>query len=528
MKISIIIPFKQADVKSSQRVSLVIKSLVNSTSKNDEIILVTDKKCDFSLPVNIKEIQFQGSRAKSRNYAIKHAKNNYIMLLDSDTLVSKESVNILKDALMKFDYVFGAYRRSIPYQSQDEELAKHVLKENWKFAHLQSKLYTTNIYDQGILGNFSYIANFGGIKKDVLRKVGGFDENLSLWGAEDTELMIKLHNKNFVGYQLYKVGLIAYHLEHYILPNRNATLTENLKYIGSKYNLNRYDLSGEMFKIFDLRHNLFSPSTISTGSETNNMTKKLLKFTEKLKRSTKLEVLAQINKHIKNYNTTSIFLDGSILSNSNYTIEDLDFRIITNDSESKFVSHQITDDLRIELTFVSMRQIIDYYKSYWKIPNTVLWELGGFKHSELIFDRMNIGYNLKKVCHNLPIGMRLFLVTYSIGGVDHLVSKLRRKRVLPENCVLDIKRYLWILTAACQSLLPDAYWVLDNEIPSYALDMFHKVVSTLTLNSIVKFLKNHIDLIRKIDTHDKLEYIIYFQNKEGLRFITKYKKVLWS
>lgn len=90
-----------------------LNSLVNQTYKCIEIILVDDGSTDNSLAI-CKEyaekyeqiVLFQkmnGGLSDARNFGVKHAKGEYILFVDSDDYLEKNTVNVLVKLIKKYD-----------------------------------------------------------------------------------------------------------------------------------------------------------------------------------------------------------------------------------------------------------------------------------------------------------------------------------------------------------------------------------------------------------------------------------------
>jgi len=117
-KISIIIPIYNAQLYIEE----TIKSLINQTFKNIEIILVNDGSTDNTKRI-CKKYANQDERiiiinrenegqAYARNAGMKIAKGDYIMFLDSDDLFELDSCEYMYNIIenTKADYVIGNYQ----------------------------------------------------------------------------------------------------------------------------------------------------------------------------------------------------------------------------------------------------------------------------------------------------------------------------------------------------------------------------------------------------------------------------------
>lgn len=112
--ISIIIPL----YNSSLYIAETIKSVINQTLADLEIIVVDDESIDDSLAI-VKS--FTDSRIKTyskinqgasaaRNFGLSKAKGEYVLFLDSDDILVPEALEILSKEIGNNDIVFGSWQ----------------------------------------------------------------------------------------------------------------------------------------------------------------------------------------------------------------------------------------------------------------------------------------------------------------------------------------------------------------------------------------------------------------------------------
>ena len=117
--VSIIVPI----YNSEKYIERCIKSILNQTYKNFELILINDGSTDKSIDIlnKYKKIDKRISIidkknegvAKTRNLGIQKAKGKYVMFIDNDDFINKNYVEtyykIIKEK--KLDIVIGGYER---------------------------------------------------------------------------------------------------------------------------------------------------------------------------------------------------------------------------------------------------------------------------------------------------------------------------------------------------------------------------------------------------------------------------------
>ena len=104
--ISIIIPVYNIE----KYISNSIKSIINQTDKDFEVIIIDDGSTDNSIAIaqkllkntniNYKIIKQKNSGVSAaRNTGIKHSNSNYIYFLDGDDFIDNKTIEILKKIL---------------------------------------------------------------------------------------------------------------------------------------------------------------------------------------------------------------------------------------------------------------------------------------------------------------------------------------------------------------------------------------------------------------------------------------------
>ena len=146
---------------------------------------VLENSCNMGLPF-------------SRNNGIKNSSGEYIMLLDSDDMFSKGKIRYQIDFMRQnnLDHSCGGYREihgdKPPYTEKLEQILPPVFDRNY--------LYQMN--------NICYCGS-NCFKRNLIKKIGYFDEKLTGIGAEDLEYWIRIAKS---GAKMASIQKVLYYL----------------------------------------------------------------------------------------------------------------------------------------------------------------------------------------------------------------------------------------------------------------------------------------------------------------------------
>lgn len=251
-KISVIIP----TFNKVERLKIIIDGLERQTLDKSlyEIIFVNDGSIDgtkefldtYEWKFNVHVIhQVNKGQATARNVGLAVASGEIILFMDDDLMTPsnfleehvkahkmyKDTVVLGKIFLIKsefFCYISSQYKE-YGYEETLKRLPKFVEKD--LYLDMIQTIYVKKLF------GIEWICFTGGnssVSRNVLEKIGGFDEQFFRWGPEDIEL----------GYRFLKLNLsfqfvpeiFNYHLD--IVKDRNQMLKDtakNLKYLKHKY-----------------------------------------------------------------------------------------------------------------------------------------------------------------------------------------------------------------------------------------------------------------------------------------------------
>lgn len=186
---SIVIPLYNKE----KHIAQTLKSVINQSYNNFEVVVVNDGSTDKSLEEAIKinddritvySIENRGV-SYARNYGIKHAKSNLIVLLDADDHWKSHHLEDLKLLYEKFPDC-GLYAKAYTKRKNGinlKSIYKNIPQENnWKGV--------VNNYFKSSLANSIAWTSAVMIPKTTFEKVGYFNESLN--SGEDTDLWIRI------------------------------------------------------------------------------------------------------------------------------------------------------------------------------------------------------------------------------------------------------------------------------------------------------------------------------------------------
>ena len=223
-KVSVVIPcYNQGNFLNA-----TVESVISTTHKNIEIIIINDGSTDNSLEVahaikhKYPEIividQQNGGVSKSRNTGIKIASGKFILPLDGDDLISQDYIALAVKTFNSDDNIKVVYSKAVKFNEKGQK--------KWKLKSFSlNKLATDNMIFVSAL-----------FKKTDALTVGGFSEDMTM-GREDWEFWIKMLKNGGSVVQLPIIGFY-YRLSPNSKRKRTGTKEkkiERIKYLNNKH-----------------------------------------------------------------------------------------------------------------------------------------------------------------------------------------------------------------------------------------------------------------------------------------------------
>ena len=227
-----------------------IKSIYNSDIKSDFEIIVIDNNSpepiDFpNSKDNLKIIQFDKNLgfAKAVNHAIYKSSGTEILLLNPDTLVHKNTIQLLSDYIVDNNDV-GVVGCKVVFSSGKYQLSskRHfptigiILTKFFKFDKFfyRSKYFGKYNYTYLDDDELAYVDSISGacmmFRKEVFKDIGSFDESFFLY-FEDTDFCYRALKKQYKVVYNPNCKIVHYKRESF----KNSNLSVNLEFYKSMY-----------------------------------------------------------------------------------------------------------------------------------------------------------------------------------------------------------------------------------------------------------------------------------------------------
>ena len=124
--------------------------------------------------------------ARSRNLGIKFAKGDWIAFLDSDDWWSKEKLEIcLNNSDDNVDLIY--HDLEVKYRNTKFSVKKKIFKGRQLKYPVLIDLLESGIIKGNAIGNSSVL-----VRKNILNKIGGINENIKLVGSEDYNTWLRV------------------------------------------------------------------------------------------------------------------------------------------------------------------------------------------------------------------------------------------------------------------------------------------------------------------------------------------------
>lgn len=259
-KYSLIIPCVNSLNAKRRSIELVVTQLLKQQYLNYEIICVTGGSNDgtedflkgYSKNINnfnVITVPYKPNRSHARNLGAERAEGDWLVFLDDDCLVLTENLFFVLDRSCESEFfAVGARRKWLPLCWESTMIRKALDKNSYE------AIDSISIVPKGIkrktgrrdLQEFSFLGHFGCVRKDIFEAEGGFDENYTGWGFEDTDLMMRLYSRLRSYFNLYE-HLDVYHLTHLVqkedIAQRGINIQryyEKEKSLGVRFYVNRF------------------------------------------------------------------------------------------------------------------------------------------------------------------------------------------------------------------------------------------------------------------------------------------------
>lgn len=236
---SVIIPtYNRADI-----ISETIESVLCQTFSDFELLIIdngsSDRTRDVVLEFDDSRISYfwqkgTGSPAGPRNTGIKMARAPWISFIDSDDLWDSEKLERVKRFTESYpDAVFIHHNFKIKKNSKKDTIRKIPFK--------RIPYYSGNIYNNLIVGKCDVGILTVSVKRNVLEKIGKFNEDPLMLAIEDYDLWLRI-SENYPVYFLNE-SLATFRLHESNESKKVEDLEKGIKAVMEKHILNNKNLS---------------------------------------------------------------------------------------------------------------------------------------------------------------------------------------------------------------------------------------------------------------------------------------------
>jgi glycosyltransferase involved in cell wall biosynthesis len=234
-----------------QALELVLISVQNQSVLPSEIIIADDGSTQETnllidkfkplFPIPLIHLWHEDNGFKKTiimNKALKIAKSEYIIQIDGDIIIHKNFIENHLNFAKPNTFVHGSRtflnKKATTIAFQTKKINYSIWNPNLKnklnafyFPFLTQLLAKTSTSLNKTRG-----CNFACWKKDI-HQVNGYNEKMTGWGLEDTELAARFINNGILKRQI-KFGALQYHLDHKVLSRNqfninNEILTNTIK-----------------------------------------------------------------------------------------------------------------------------------------------------------------------------------------------------------------------------------------------------------------------------------------------------------
>ena len=249
--------------------SEAITSVLAQVYSNWELVIVNDNSSDKEIEVILKSFASRDSRIKvinntenlgisrSSNVGLKNSSGEYILFMDHDDYIEPHALYRFAEAAVK-DEAEIIYSDEV-ITSEDIKQVNHVV------------LRPAFSYDYYI--SHPYFVHMVGVKKDVLNKIGGFDENLKV--SHDYDLVLRAIEQakkiTHVPDVLYRWRTHASSLGHGKMEDVTKASKNALKQHANRLGFDKAEVSsGLSFNFYDVDFNAGKKGRIAIIIPTKN------------------------------------------------------------------------------------------------------------------------------------------------------------------------------------------------------------------------------------------------------------------
>lgn len=225
--IDIVIPTGKNIEESHYSICYTIKSIISQDLQPNKIVVVENAPNlgareflhqQFGDLVDvISGLEKSPNISYARNLGVHNCQSDIIVFLDDDVILGYSNyLKLIKHIMDRHDFCCGANRlwtttKWHKYISMDYQM-------NHNLQILKANTFSPNSIERSTgnrnFSEYTYIGNFGAIRREVFDAINGFDETYEGWLYQDTDLMMRLCYYGYSYEILSYSNMFCYHLSH--------------------------------------------------------------------------------------------------------------------------------------------------------------------------------------------------------------------------------------------------------------------------------------------------------------------------
>lgn len=193
--------------------------IADDGSKPETTALIQKFQIDFPIPIVHVWHEDLGNRKPTiMNKTIAKAKGDYIVEIDGDIIMHKDFVKDHLTFAKKGQYLFGS-RVNLQANILEKLFSNKIIQFAFFSKGIKKRLRSVRMpffmlfeKEHQVISKKLRGCNMSFWKEDFIR-INGFNESLTGWGVDDSEMIQRMHNIGIVGRRLKHCG-IAFHIYH--------------------------------------------------------------------------------------------------------------------------------------------------------------------------------------------------------------------------------------------------------------------------------------------------------------------------
>lgn len=249
---------------NNQYINLCIDAVIQQLNDTDELIIVDDHSGATTMEllqyyesknlITLLRVKKQGNRSFNRNFGASHARNQILVFVDGDIILSSNTINDIKNY---YHFQSDSAAIGLMHATRFSEKPLELLTGISDFVELISTEYgRKQVHDNPFFKDsredtlisakksdffwLYYYSGFCTVKKNIFQSVGGFDDTFNGWGAEDVDLGYRISLDGTIGFLPHCYGVHIPHARDMLKIEYNNY--QNLRNMFHKYHVWQFEV----------------------------------------------------------------------------------------------------------------------------------------------------------------------------------------------------------------------------------------------------------------------------------------------